>query len=96
MFSLPYHNSLVNIHLLDPEPEYFSNFTIAAFICVNTSWMKIRVAALLFNELAEAKAYYKVHSSATCSYLVDLIEKLKSSNKNSKAFIARFILLHKQ
>jgi len=96
VFSLPFHNSLVDIHLLDPAPEYFSNFAIAAFICVNTSWRKIYVAALLFNELVVAKAYYTVHSSATCLYPVGLTKKLKSSNKNSKAFISSFILLHKQ
>jgi len=96
VFSLPFHNSLVDIHLLDPAPECFSDFAIAAFICVNTSWRKTNVAAFLFNELAIAKAYYTVHSSATCSYPVGLNEKLKSSNKNSKEFIANFILLHKQ
>jgi len=96
VFSLPFHNSLVDIHLLDPAPEYFSDFAIAAFICMITSWRKIHVAVLLFNELAIAKTYYTAHTSATCSYPVGLIEKLKSSNKNSKAFIASFILLHRQ
>jgi hypothetical protein len=55
---------------------------------VITSWRKIHVAALLFNELAIAKTYYTVHTSATCSYPVGLNKNLKSSNKNSKAFIA--------
>jgi len=88
VFSLPFYNSLVDIHLLDPwAEECFSDFAVAAFICVNTSCRKIHVAALLFNKLAIAKPYYMVHSSATCSYPVGLTKKLRSSNKNSKALV---------